>query len=216
MRESTITTHCYQTLENERLIRILQSKDKAGETGVYDCLKKIFYETLIYLLVEQKTDRPIPDIQRTIAEEAFQEAVMALLENVRTGRFKAEAAGGKSAGSVGYFFTILRNKFLSELRRGHNTKHDLFQEKRHGKSDAISPDMPAYNRKDGMSVILQTAIKKLKDKCRRYMQWQYIEGKNTEDIILLADDLPGTVRKDLANCRKKLLESIQEDYDIDI
>ena len=205
-----------QILSNEDLIRILQDGTGKGETRIYTYLKEVFHTVMVYQLIKPGRDLPGPGIQRMIAEEAFQKAFMALLKNVREGSFEARAKERKTAGCTGYFFAILWNTYQHELKRKCNRNFYSFDELVHARPVEMSPDLPAYNLEDGIIIMLQTAVRLLQEKCRKYMQWQYIEQKETKEIIsLVTDAAPGTVIKDLSICRGKLEEKMKELYNID-
>ncbi|MBE7170170.1 MAG: sigma-70 family RNA polymerase sigma factor [Williamsia sp.] len=204
-----MTKPCYQILNNEELIQILQDGTQKSELEVYTCLKQIFRETMIRRLIKPGQGLPGADTQRLIAEEVFHEAFVALVNNVREGGFEAKAREGKTAGSVGYFFGILWHLFQHALKRKYNRNFYSFNEQAYARRVEMSPDLPAYNREDGTSVMLQTAVRMLPEKCRRYMQWYYIEKKDTDEIISLVTDAPGTVKRDLSRCRGKLQEKVR-------
>lgn len=204
---------CRLMLTNDHLVKILLSRNIVGETKVHDCFKKLFTETLIYILLKKRQGLPYADVLKLIAEEAFNDAFTTLVEKVRDGTFKTEADVKPTASSVSYFLKILSNKFQNALKLRHNKKMDLLME-RHEETYRISENILIYNRPDGVATIVTMTIRKLDEKCRNYMHWQYVEGIDTNDIIRRVTDAPGTVKKDMANCRKKLLEKIIKDYDI--
>ena len=192
---------CYELLKNKTLIEGLQSEDRRTEGSVYNCLKKHLPGIFTSVLLTEKKGSPSAGEQKLIAEEAFNDAYMALIKNVRDSTFTEVAKGKETAGSLNYFMRIVwyryQNLIEHKYYRGYfyELKETLF------KYYNISADRPVLNIPDGIEIVLHTCIARLNEKCRKYMQWQLVEGKNINDIISLVTDAPGTVKKDLAICR---------------
>jgi RNA polymerase sigma factor (sigma-70 family) len=133
--------------------------------------------------------------------DVFQEAVLVLIEKVKTGGFREES-------SIGTFLSaIARNLWLHELRTRDRRKK---REKRYmGDLHPTAETEGGFFQKHTSSA-LETLMQEIGDVCRRLLRGFYYEEKRMRELLVEFDyENEQVLRNKKSKCMKKLKERLQ-------
>jgi RNA polymerase sigma factor (sigma-70 family) len=131
------------------------------------------------------------------AKDLFQEAFIALWNNVKGGKFIPE----NGTAVTGYLFQIAKNKWLDYLRSsrykmttGLETKHDRSEERE--------------NHTETLHINMADELKKLGENCREILKRFYFQKESMETIAKAFQWTEATARNNKYRCIQRLKEKM--------
>lgn len=132
------------------------------------------------------------------ADDMLQEAIIALWQNVNSGRYQATAKLST------YVIAIARNKWMAEMRRRH--KLDFNLQKAESQTDNQN-GLNIYVDKESAEIVSQ-ALEKLDSPCKELLLLFYFEERRMNDIASILGFANSDVVKAKKYQCKKALEKI--------
>ncbi|AWW30178.1 sigma-70 family RNA polymerase sigma factor [Echinicola strongylocentroti] len=177
--------------KEERLIQSIRNGNKKDLGKVYTIHKPQFVD---FAKKYTKEEDMILDI--------YQDSVIILYENILSGKLATLQSSLKT-----YLFAIGKHKLMEYSRKKGKAPHvnipieeiNLFEE-----IDPYGMDL-----EDEKAILLQTAYRKLGQKCREVLRLFYYEGKKLDEIQqTLRYDSKDTVKSQKSRCLKQLKEIV--------
>lgn len=142
---------------------------------------------------------------RDDANDIFQDAVIILIRQIRTGKFD------ESKSAEGFVFTISRNIWINKAIR--NKKRVLVDEipEKGDFNDEIQTNIELKEREGAIKSLLNN----LGEKCSNILKQIVFEGKDYKEIAISTGLASGDVVKTYKNrCKKKLIGLLQANHDL--
>jgi RNA polymerase sigma factor (sigma-70 family) len=135
------------------------------------------------------------------AADIFQEAILVLIEKVKTGQFRGDS-------SIKTFLSaIARNLWLFELRtRGRRKNREVLYMKGEG-TETETTDV-FFNKENNASLL--TVLNEIGETCKKILTGVYYEDKSMKELLASFDyENEQVLRNKKSRCMKKLKELIE-------
>lgn len=135
--------------------------------------------------------------------DIFQEAVLVLIDKVKTGQFRGESS------IKTFLFAIARNLWLHELR---TTSRRSNREKMYMSSEEKMEERPYPLLEQGNISALEKVMEQVGDRCKKILTGVYYEDKSMRELLEEFDyENEQVLRNRKSRCMKKLKELITTD-----
>jgi len=132
------------------------------------------------------------------AEDIFQEGILAMYINVRTGKYKLSSRARLTT----YLVQICKYKWLDHVKSAYVSKNVL------GIDQELLSESGDYegDEKEERIKMLHRCIQKLGESCKRILHLFYWEKKSYEEIAIEIGQTPPSAKNQKYRCMKKLKE----------
>jgi len=138
--------------------------------------------------------------------DIFQEAVLVLIEKIKTGKFRGES-------SIKTFLSaIARNLWLHELRtRGRRNKREILYANNEDKTDQAFERLMDIEMEDKLQQVMEQVGKT----CKKILTGFYYEQKSMKELLTEFDyENEQVLRNQKSKCMKKLKELIETNVNL--
>ena len=146
---------------------------------------------------------------RETAADCFQDAVVVLYNNVKTGRLKNLDAGLKT-----YLFSVGRNILLKNYH-AHKNEISMKEKYQFIENDEFTDPEELYGRNDSMIDRIAGLITRMKEPCRSILKHYYYENLGMEEIARIMEyKNANTVKSQKLRCMKYLEEYLLKEIEL--
>ncbi|MBL7941531.1 MAG: sigma-70 family RNA polymerase sigma factor [Flavobacteriales bacterium] len=177
-------------MEEGELIRCLLEETPTRENQALRFIYREYYTQIRSIVIRNRGSEDD-------AREVFQEGIIALHKNIRTGKFRGESALGS------YLYAICRLLWLKKLRK--NSQSPLLIEDKEKYSEDIASsefDIEWIERNESQERAISALFAHLGEVCRTILRLYYYENKTMKEIA------GATGFKDEQNARNKKAKCI--------
>ncbi len=178
-------------------INIIESLKSCNDADINNALRLLYrkYHSMALHLV--RTNNGAEDD----AADVFQEALIALYQNLRRGTFRGEST------LKTYLYGMIKNQWMSRLQS--NNREIIMKKKIH--SIKLQQFQPTHNKHDDLPELIDEILSQLSDRCKTILKLYYWDKFSMREIAgKLGLDNENSAKSQKYKCMQRLIRILSE------